>query len=104
MNFYARMAVLAVFTAASISCSKEGVEREIPAGNSPIVINELASGVPGELMIKIRPESGTKASGGMDQALEGTREISAVLAETAPGFKLERLFPECGRFEARTRA
>ena len=54
MNFYARMAVLAVFTAASISCSKEGVEREIPAGNSPIVINELASGVPGELMIKIR--------------------------------------------------
>ena len=104
MNFYARMAVLAVFTAASISCSKEGVEREIPAGNSPIVINELASGVPGELMIKIRPESGTKASGGLDQALEGTREISAVLAETAPGFKLERLFPECGRFEARTRA
>lgn len=98
------LAVLAV----TASCSKQEVAEN--PGNSgktgPIVLNEADAfdAVGGELLLKLKSSPvSTKVYGSADDAAEGTREISEVLGGLGQ-FRLERLFPECGKFEARTRA
>ncbi len=93
----------AVILAGLVSCAEKALVGEVQPGNGPMIINELSGSVPGELMIKVRRHDGTRAVGGAASDIQETREISQLLGETAPGFSLERLFPECGRFEERTR-
>ncbi len=96
--------LFAAAVAVTASCTKESVAEDgTAAGNGPIVINEgIGSIVNGELLIKIKPSS-TKSAGSAEDAKAGTTEISEILAQNGR-FSLERLFPECGRFEERTRA
>lgn len=98
-------ALLAVSAFAASSCEKSVDDVDVPSGgNGPIIINESPRALRGELIIKIKPESAaTKATGSIGDALSGTMEVSEILAKNGK-FKLERLFPECGRFEARTKA
>ncbi len=96
--------LFAAAVAVTASCTRESVTEDgTAAGNGPIVINEgIGSIVNGELLIKIKPSS-TKSAGSAEDAKAGTTEISEILAQNGR-FSLERLFPECGRFEERTRA
>ena len=86
------------------SCSKSLTEEEQESGSGPIIISEgIGSPVSGELLLQIKSSSATKAAGDASSARAGEREI-AQLMEGTPSFHLERLFPECGKFEERTRA
>lgn len=97
----ASLAVTAACTKVPVTDS--GDDGETPSG--PIVINEEAAfdAVSGELILKLKRPAATKVSGGADDVSAGTREVAQVL-EGIGNFRLERLFPECGKFEARTRA
>ena len=105
MNFKSRnllLPVLAVF-AVTASCSKGTAEESGPVTGGPIVIGEgIGNAVKGELLIQVKPVS-TKAAGNIHDATAGTDEIADVIGATGH-FRLERLFPECGKFEERTRA
>lgn len=96
--------LFAAALAVTAACTKESVAEDGTAdGNGPIVINEgIGNIVNGELLIKIKPSS-TKSAGSAEDAKAGTQEISEILAQNGR-FSLERLFPECGKFEERTRA
>ncbi len=86
------------------SCSKALSEEEQETGDGPIIISEgIGSPVSGELLLQIKASAATKAAGDASSARAGEREI-AQLMEGTPSFRLERLFPECGKFEERTRA
>ena len=103
--FYPLFCAAFVVTA---SCAKqEAVESPQGENDGPIVINEAEAfdAVRGELLIKLRStaSSQTKSVGSAGDALEGTREVAKVLGGLGQ-FRLERLFPECGKFEARTKA
>ena len=94
------LAVLAVTAA----CSKQETVQEQPEIGGPIVINEgIGEVVKGELLIQVRPVATTKSGGNIQDVTAGTDEIAEVLGATGR-FRLERLFPECGKFEARTKA
>lgn len=96
--------LFAVAVAVTASCTKESVTDDgTSAENGPIVINEgFGNIVNGELLIKVKPSS-TRSAGNAEDAKAGTMEISEILAQNGR-FSLERLFPECGKFEARTKA
>jgi serine protease len=86
------------------SCSKALTEEKQETGDGPIIIYEgIGSPVSGELLLQIKASAATKAAGDASSARAGEREI-AQLMEGTPSFRLERLFPECGKFEERTRA
>ena len=86
------------------SCSKALTEEKQETGDGPIIISEgIGSPVSGELLLQIKASAATKAAGDASSARAGEREI-AQLMEGTPSFRLERLFPECGKFEERTRA
>lgn len=92
------LTVLAVMA----SCSKQNVEEDAPETGGAIVINEgIGAAVRGELLIQVKPVS-TKSTGNIADATAGTGEIAEVLGANGT-FRLERLFPECGKFEQRTR-
>ena len=111
MNFNFRNLYPLLFAALAVtaSCSKQNLaETPGDTGKSgPIVINEADAfdAVGGELLIKLKPvrDVSTKSSGSADDAMTGTREVAEVLGGLGQ-FRLERLFPECGKFEARTKA
>lgn len=99
--------VLPLFASAvavTAACTGESVPEDgTAAGNGPVVINEgIGNIVNGELLIKVKPSS-TRSAGSAEDAKAGTMEISEILARNGR-FSLERLFPECGKFEARTKA
>ena len=96
--------VLCAALAVAAACEKQDSPEQDGEKSGPIIINESPAAIKGELIIKIKDSSaGTRAAGSSDDALAGTREVSEVLAQNGK-FRLERLFPECGRFEARTHA
>lgn len=88
--------------AVASACQRQDSPEEGGGNSGPIIINESPAAIKGELIIKVK-ETATRSAGSSDDALAGTREISDVLAQNGK-FRLERLFPECGRFEARTHA
>lgn len=84
------------------ACERQELAGEAAGSSGPIVINESPVAVRGELILKLKNSGpATRAAGSSQDALYGTREVSEVLAQNGR-FRLERLFPECGRFEART--
>lgn len=84
------------------ACERQELAEEIGGASGPIIINESPTALRGELILKLKGSTvSTKAAGSSEAALDGTREVSEVLAQNGR-FHLERLFPECGRFEART--
>lgn len=84
------------------ACERQELVKEIGGTSGPIIINESPTALRGELILKLKGSTvSTKAAGSSEAALDGTREVSEVLAQNGR-FHLERLFPECGRFEART--
>ena len=86
------------------SCSKALTEEKQETGDGPIIISEgIGSPVSGELLLQIKASAATKAAGDASSARAGEREIAQMM-EGTPSFRLERLFPECGKFEERTRA
>ena len=96
--------VLCAALAVAAACEKQDSPEQDGEKSGPIIINESPAAIKGELIIKIKDSSAeTRAAGSSDDALAGTREVSEVLAQNGK-FRLERLFPECGRFEARTHA
>ncbi len=103
-DYFKLILPLAAAVAVTAACTKEsGTEDGAESGNGPIVINEgVGNIVNGELLIKVKPSS-TKSAGSAEDAKTGTMEISEILAQNGR-FSLERLFPECGKFEARTKA
>ena len=108
MNIFKRKALPFTAICAALAVSAACEKQESPEQNGgeksgPIIINESPAAIKGELIIKIKgSDVGTRSAGSSDDALDGTREVSEVLAQNGK-FRLERLFPECGRFEARTR-
>ena len=94
--FSAVCAALAVASA----CERQDSPEEIVESSGPIIINESPAAIKGELILKLKGTA-TRAAGSSEDASIGTKEVSEVLAQTGK-FRLERLFPECGRFEART--
>lgn len=86
-----------------LSCEKDPLREEEQSNEGPMIINESPRAVRGELIIKVKPSVSTKAAGNAADNGKAEAEISGVLARNGR-FSLERLFPECGRFEARTRA
>lgn len=94
--------LLLTVLAVTASCSKQNVEEDAPETGGAIVINEgIGAAVRGELLIQVKPVS-TKSTGNIADATAGTDEIAEVLGANGT-FRLERLFPECGKFEQRTR-
>ena len=90
--------------AVTAACSKQETVQDEPETGGAIVINEgIGAVVKGELLIQVRPAASTKAGGDIQDAMAGTDEIAEVLGASGR-FRLERLFPECGKFEARTKA
>ena len=90
--------------AVTAACSKQETVQDEPETGGAIVINEgIGEVVKGELLIQVRPAASTKAGGDIQDAMAGTDEIAEVLGASGR-FRLERLFPECGKFEARTKA
>lgn len=87
--------------AVAFACERQESPEESAESSGPIIINESPAAIKGELILKLKGTA-TRAAGSSGDALEGTREVSDVLAQTGK-FRLERLFPECGRFEERTR-
>lgn len=84
------------------ACERQELAGEAAGSSGPIVINASPVAVRGELILKLKnSDPATRAAGSSQDALDGTREVSEVLAQNGR-FRLERLFPECGRFEART--
>lgn len=92
-------AVCAALVIAS-ACERQESPEESVESSGPIIINESPAAIKGELILKLKGTA-TRASGSADDASAATKEISEVLAQNGK-FRLERLFPECGRFEART--
>ena len=103
MNVNLRRVSALLVLATLASCVENQVADVDRPVDGPMIINELSNSVPGELMIKVRPQEETKAMNGNSSSMQDTREIAELLAESDPDFTLERLFPECGRFEERTR-
>lgn len=107
MNIFKRKALPFTAICAALAVSAACEKQESPEQNGgeksgPIIINESPAAIKGELIIKIKgSDVGTRSAGSSDDALDGTREVSEVLAQNGK-FRLERLFPECGRYEART--
>ena len=94
--------LLLTVLAVTASCSKQNVEEDAPETGGAIVINEgIGAAVRGELLIQVKPVS-TKSTGNIADATAGTGEIAEVLGANGT-FRLERLFPECGKFEQRTK-
>ncbi len=93
------LAALAVMAA----CSKQEAAEEEAEKEGPIIINEgSGSFVKGELLIQVKATN-TKSAGSAQSATSGADEIAEVIGGEGH-FRLQRLFPECGKFEARTRA
>ncbi len=97
--------VLALSLAGVFGCSGRGYvpeEAGSPSGG-PVIVNESAVAIDGEIIIKLKNGSEpclTKA--GLPGDRSGIDQIDRVLAEVG-AVRFERLFPECGRFEERTR-
>ncbi len=88
--------------AVTVACSKQEAAEEEAENGGPIIINEgSGSFVKGELLIQVKA-SNTKSVGSAQGAASGTDEIAEVIGGEGH-FRLQRLFPECGKFEARTR-
>lgn len=88
--------------AVTVACSKQEAAEEEAENGGPIIINEgSGSFVKGELLIQVKA-SNTKSVGSTQGAASGTDEIAEVIGGEGH-FKLQRLFPECGKFETRTR-
>ena len=88
--------------AVTVACSKQEAAEEEAENGGPIIINEgSGSFVKGELLIQVKA-SNTKSVGSTQGAASGTDEIAEVIGGEGH-FRLQRLFPECGKFEARTR-
>lgn len=88
------------------SCmEKESRPSLVPTNGGAMIINESPMALKGELLIKIRSEENaqTKVAGNVAGGTAPSAEVVQVLSQNGK-FKLERLFPECGRFEERTRA
>lgn len=103
LEFRTLFPLLLTVLAATAACSKQNAVEDVPETGGPIVIDDgVGSVLRGELLIQVKPVS-TKSTGDRQDAMAGTDEIAEVLGATGK-FKLERLFPECGKFEARTRA
>lgn len=92
-------AVCAALVVAS-ACERQDSPEESVESSGPIIINESPAAIKGELILKLKGTA-TRSAGSADDASAATKEISEVLAQNGK-FRLERLFPECGRFEART--
>ena len=86
--------------AVASACERQESPEESVESSGPIIINESPAAIKGELILKLKGTA-TRAAGSSDDALAGTKEVAEVLAQNGK-FRLERLFPECGRFEART--
>ncbi len=102
-RFLRQIFLLSLPVAVTVSCTKQETEDDSPVGNDGvIVINESSRAVPGELIIKLKSPQ-TKSAGDASDYRAGVDEIAS-LVEPLAKVRLERLFPECGRFEARTHA
>lgn len=107
MNNMLNKLLLSALIAAAASCA--GEDRATPGGEEnpagPIIVNASGAALSGEILIKLRPESSgvaerTRAAGASTRS--GIDQIDRILA-SVDAVKFERLFPECGRFEERTR-
>lgn len=90
----------------AMGCSRIGDNNGSRSGSEdqgPIVVFSPDAALQGEIIVKMKAgtadEAGTKAGG----SLSGNTQIDRVLM-TAGTVSFERLFPECGKFEARTHA
>lgn len=68
----------------------------------PVIVNESPFAVPGEIILKLKTGAAPVTRSGLSGDRSGIDQIDNVLG-TIGTVRFERLFPECGRFEARTR-
>lgn len=97
--------VLALVLAGICGCSGKGyiLENEKAPSEGPLIVNESALAVDGEIIIKLKNEpSAALTKSGTPGDRSGIDQLDRVLTEVGT-VRFERLFPECGRFEERTR-
>lgn len=105
-----RTLLLALAVLAAGSCAKEdtgnGSGGGSDAASGPVIVNASSAAINGEIVLRLKESAAesvitTRAAGG-PATRSGIGELDRILNE-AGTVRFERLFPECGRFEERTR-
>lgn len=67
----------------------------------PVVVFSPDAAIPGEIIVKMKPGAADNAETRAGGGISGNTEVDRILM-TVGSVSFERLFPACGRFEART--
>ncbi|MCM1503445.1 MAG: S8 family serine peptidase [Bacteroidales bacterium] len=96
--------ILALASAGIAGCTGKGyISADEPGNDGPVVVNESVAAIDGEIIVKLKDSaSAIVTRAGVPAGRSGIDQIDRVLTELGT-VKFERLFPECGRFEERTR-
>lgn len=105
MNKISKGLILTLFLAGIGGCAgREHMQTDdgAPSGG-PVIVNESVAAIEGEIIVKLKESaSAAVTKAGIPDGRSGIDQIDHVLSELGT-VKFERLFPECGRFEERTR-
>ena len=105
MRRFARAVLLSGLYAFITGCS----EADLPddggqeGRSGPVIVNSSSMAAPGEIILKLKTDAVPASKSGMSADRRGIDQIDNVLGAIGT-VRFERLFPECGRFEERTRA
>lgn len=105
MRRFARAVLLSGLYAFITGCS----EADLPddggqeGRSGPVIVNSSSMAAPGEIILKLKTDAVPASKSGMSADRSGIDQIDNVLGAIGT-VRFERLFPECGRFEERTRA
>lgn len=105
MNRVIKGLILTLSLAGIAGCSGRGyiqTDDKAPS-EGPVVVNESAAAIDGEIIIKLKAgASAAVTRAGVPDGRSGIDQLDRVLTEIGT-VRFGRLFPECGRFEERTR-
>lgn len=106
MKYMLKSLLLASAAIAAVSCAKDDThdEGDRPAAG-PVIVNASSAAVGGEIILKLKSEASgvvEKSRAGGFVPGSGIDEIDRVLNQVNT-VRFERLFPDAGRFEERTR-
>lgn len=103
--------LLASVALAGGSCAKDDMDNGTGGGtdsanSGPVIVNASSAALNGEIVLRLKESAAesvtrTRSAGG-PATRSGIDELDRILNE-AGTVRFERLFPECGRFEERTR-
>ena len=98
-----RFLVIAAMLAATAGCGRIGENDNGRSGsedNGPIVVFSPDAALQGEIIVKMKPSGSPVTKSG--ETVSGNAEVDRILMSVG-SVSFERLFPQCGRFEERTK-